>query len=294
MRIRPRIVLKWLLGIALAGYVGGVAVLYVIQRDLLYRPPQTVRTSPVDAQFPAAEEIVLDTADGEKVIAWHVPPQVGKFVVVFFPGNGDVLALRAPRLRAIVADGTGLVALSYRGFGGSTGQPTEKGLLLDAAAAYAFTAARYATDRIVLWGFSLGTGPAVAIAAEKPIARLILEAPYTSTSDVAGSLLPFVPVRLLMKDTFHSDERIGKVTVPLLVMHGERDPGIAIRFGERLFELANEPKRIVRFPMGGHEDLDAHGAIAVVRHFLYDREALRFDRRSVDSAFLNRPTKTIY
>ena len=279
MRIRPRTVLKWALGIALAGYVGGVAVLYVIQRDLLYRPPQTVRTSPVDAQFPAAEEIVLDTADGEKVIAWHVPPQrEGKFVVVFFPGNGDVLASRVPRLRAIVADGTGLVALSYRGFGGSTGQPTEKGLLLDAAAAYAFTAARYAADRIVLWGFSLGTGPAVAIAAERPISRLILEAPYTSTTDVAGSLLPFVPVRLLMKDQFHSDERVDKVTAPLLIMHGERDPGIAIRFGERLFELAHEPKRIVRFPMGGHDDLDAHGAIAVVRRFLYDREALRLDR----------------
>jgi fermentation-respiration switch protein FrsA (DUF1100 family) len=269
-------VLKWVVGIALAGYVGGMAVLYVIQRDLLYRPPQTVRTSPVAAQFPAAEEIVLDTADGEKVIAWHVPPQqAGKFVVVFFPGNGDVLALRVPRLRAIVADGTGLVALSYRGFGGSSGRPTEKGLLLDAAATYEFTAARYAADRIVLWGFSLGTGPAVAIAAERRISRLILEAPYTSTSDVAGSLLPFMPVRLLMKDQFRSDERIKKVTAPLLVMHGERDPGIAIRFGERLFELANEPKRIVRFPMGGHEDLDAHGAIATVRHFLYDREALR-------------------
>jgi fermentation-respiration switch protein FrsA (DUF1100 family) len=287
VRIRPRIVLKWLLGIVLAGYVGGIAVLYVIQREMLYRPPQTFRTAPADAQFPAAEEIVLDTADGEKVIAWHVPPREGKFVVVFFPGNGDVLALRVPRLRAIVADGTGLVALSYRGFGGSTGQPTEKGLLLDAAAAYAFTAARYGPDRIVIWGFSLGTGAAVAIAAERPIGRLILEAPYTSTSDVAGSLLPFVPVRLLMKDQFRSDERIKKVTAPLLVMHGERDPGIAIRFGERLFELANEPKRIVRFPMGGHEDLDAHGAMAAVRHFLYDREALRFHPRSVNSASVN-------
>jgi fermentation-respiration switch protein FrsA (DUF1100 family) len=274
VRIRPRTVLKWLLGIAIAGYVGGILVLYVFQRHLLYRPPQTVRTAPAAAQFPEAEEIVLDTADGEKVIAWHVPPREGKFVVIFFPGNGDVLALRVPRLRAIIEDGTGLVALSYRGFAGSTGQPTEKGLLLDAATAYAFTAARYAPDRIVVWGFSLGTGPAVAIAGERPISRLILEAPYTSTTDVAGSLLPFMPVRLLMKDQFRSDERIKSVTAPLLVMHGERDPGIAVRLGERIFELAREPKRMVRFPMGGHEDLDAHGAIAAVRHFLYDREGL--------------------
>jgi uncharacterized protein len=270
VRIRPRTILKWVLRIALAGYVGGVAVLYIFQRDLLYQPPQTFRTSPVAAQFSSAEEVVLDTADGEKVIAWHVPPQAGKFVVVFFPGNGDVLALRIPRLRAIVEDGTGLVALSYRGFAGSTGHPTENGLLLDAAAAYAFTAARYPADRIVIWGFSLGTGPAVATGAERPIGKLILEAPYTSTADVAGSILPFVPVRLLMKDQFRSDERIAKVRAPLLVMHGERDPGIAIRFGKRMFALANEPKTLVRFPMGGHDDLDAHGAIAAVRHFLYD------------------------
>src|SRR5262245_55743011 len=126
-----------------------------------------VRTAPAMVGFPA-EEVILDTADGEKVIAWHVPGKPGKVVVLYFHGNGDVLALRVPRLRDVFADGTGLVALSYRGYAGSTGQPSEKGLLADAAAAYAFTAARYAPDRIAIWGFSLGTGPAVAIAAEHP------------------------------------------------------------------------------------------------------------------------------
>ncbi len=269
MGIRPITVLKWIFGLVLAGYVGTLALLYVFQRDIQYRPPQTVRTVPATVGFPA-EEVVLDTADGEKVVAWHVPAQAGKAVVLYFHGNGDVLALRLPRLREVFADGTGLVALSYRGYGGSTGQPSETGLLAVAAAAYAFTVARYSSDRIAIWGFSLGTGPAVAIAAEHPIGRLILEAPYTSTADVAASVLRFLPVRLLMKDQFHSDELIGKVSVPVLVMHGERDPGIPIRFGERLFSLANEPKRFVRFPNGGHDDLDAHGSIAAVREFLYD------------------------
>jgi fermentation-respiration switch protein FrsA (DUF1100 family) len=179
------------------------------------------------------------------------------------------LALRVPRLREVFADGTGLVALSFRGYGGSTGRPTEQGLLADAAAAYSFAAARYAPERIVVWGFSLGTGPAVALAAERPVGKLILEAPYTSTVDVAASLLWIVPVRLLMKDQFRSDERIAKVTAPLLVMHGERDPGIPIRLGQRLFALAHEPKRFMRFPNGGHEDLDAHGSLSTVRQFLY-------------------------
>ena len=148
------------------------------------------------------------------------------------------------------------------------GQPSEQGLLQDAAAAYAFTTARYGADRIVVWGFSLGTGVAVALAAEQPVGKLILEAPYTSTADVAASMFRFVPVRLLMRDQFHSDQRIARVTAPLLIMHGERDPAIPIAFGERLFALAHEPKQFVRFPGGGHDNLDNFGAIETARHFI--------------------------
>src|SRR5678810_563002 len=101
---------------------------------------------------------------------------------------------------------------SYRGYAGSSGQPSERGLLQDAAAAYAFTTARYDASRIVAWGFSLGTGVAVAIVSEHPVGKLILEAPYTSTVDVAASLFPIVPVSLLMRDPFHSDRRIGNVS----------------------------------------------------------------------------------
>jgi fermentation-respiration switch protein FrsA (DUF1100 family) len=133
-----------------------------------------------------------------------------------------------------------------------------------------FVAERYAAARIVVWGFSLGTGPAVALAARQPTGKLVLEAPYTSTADVAATVLPFVPVRALMKDQFRSDQLIGKVKVPVLVMHGERDPGISIRLGERMFALAAEPKRMVRFPQGGHENLDDFGAIDTVRRFIYE------------------------
>ena len=138
--------------------------------------------------------------------------------------------------------------MSYRGYAGSTGHPSEQGLLQDAAAAYAFTTARYAADRIVVWGFSLGTGVAVALAADQPVGKLILEAPYSSTVDVAASLLRIVPVRWLMTDQFRSDQRIARVNAPVLIMHGEQDHAIPIAFGERLFALAREPKQFVRFP----------------------------------------------
>jgi fermentation-respiration switch protein FrsA (DUF1100 family) len=261
-------ILKWIVIVLAAIYLVGIAVLYFKQREMLFPIPPVGRTAPTAAGFPQGQEDVLTSADGEKVIIWHVPPKPGRPVVLFFPGNGDFLAGRVSRFRAITSDGTGLVALSYRGYAGSTGSPSEVGLLRDAAAAYAFTTARYPADRIVAWGFSLGTGVAVAIAAEHPVGKLILEAPYTSTVDVAASLFWFVPVRLLMRDPLHSDRRIADVSVPLLIMHGDADPAINIRFGERLFALAHEPKQFVRFPGGGHENLDDFGAMETARHFI--------------------------
>ena len=262
------IVLKWLVVLASVLYLGGLAALYFRQRDFIFPIPQTVRTAPDAAGFPEAEEHILTTSDGERVIVWHVPAKPGHAVVIYFPGNGDFLAGSAGRFRVIVAGGTGLIALSYRGYAGSSGQPSEQGLLLDAAAAYAFASARYGADRIVLWGFSLGTGVAVAVAAEQPVARLILEAPYTSIADVAASQFRIVPVRWLLRDQFHSDRRIAHVKAPLLIMHGERDLTIPIEFGERLFGLAPGPKQFVRFPEGGHADLGNDGAIETARHFI--------------------------
>lgn len=259
--------LKTLILLALVGYLGLVAILYVAQRALMY-VPETARTPPAAAGVPAAEEVVLDTADGEKLIAWYVPPRGDKPIVLYFHGNGGSLRLRGWRFRDLTSDGTGLLAVSYRGYGGSTGSPTEAGFLQDARAAYDFAAARHPADRIALWGESLGTGVAVALAAERPVARVVLESPFTSTADVAATIYFFVPVRLMMKDQFRSDERIGAVTAPVLVLHGERDNVVPICFGERLYDMIRAPKRFVRLPRASHNDHDEYGAVELVRKFL--------------------------
>lgn len=261
-------VLKWLAALALFVYFGGLALLYFAQRSLLFPIPETRRTSPKAAGFPQAEEHLLQTMDGEQIVAWHVPPRAGKPVVIFFHGNGDILAWRAPWFAALTADGTGLIAVSFRGYAGSSGSPTEAGLINDAEAAYAFAAQRYAPDRIVVWGYSLGSGPAIAVAARHRPGKLILEAPYTSIVDVAAAAFPFAPVRWFIRDRFHADQWIVNVTSPVLIMHGGRDRTIPIRFGERLYELARDPKQMVRFPEGGHDDLDDFGAMEVARAFL--------------------------
>ena len=258
--------LKWLLLALLVGYGGLLALVYVGQRALQYFP-ERMRTPPAAAGLPEAEEIVLDTADGERVIAWHVAPHEGKPVLLYFHGNGGSLAWRAERLRSLTADGTGLLALSYRGYGGSSGSPTEKGLIEDALAAYAWAVARYGAARIALWGESLGSGVAVALASERPVACVVLESPFTSIADIGAKHYWFLPVRWLIKDPFRSDLRMGKVAAPVLVLHGERDNVVPIAFGEQLYALIRAPKRFVRFPAAGHNDLGAHGALDVARQF---------------------------
>ena len=189
---------KNLLLIGAAFYIGLVALMYLAQRSLMYFP-ETLRTTPAQAGLPEAEEVTLDTADGERVIAWHIPPRGDQPVILYFHGNGGALRYRVDRYRALTQDGSGLVALSYRGYGGSSGRPSEAGLIEDARATYGFAAKRHPEVRLVLWGESLGTGVAVALAAEKSVTRLVLEAPFLSAVGVAASVYPFLPVRWLMK-----------------------------------------------------------------------------------------------
>lgn len=259
--------LKWILIVAAAGYLSLLALLYVAQRTLMYFP-DTARTSPAGAGFPQAQEVVLNAADGTRIVVWNVPPREGKPVILYFHGNGGALRHRVSRFTMLTSDGTGLVALSYRGYGGSTGSPNEEGLFADARAAYDFATKRYPSSRLVIWGESLGTGVAIELVTEKKADAVILEAPFTSTVDIAAAIYPIFPVRMLMKDQFRSDERIGKVAAPLLVLHGALDRVVPIAYGEKLFSLAREPKKFVRFARGGHEDLNEYGAVDSAREFL--------------------------
>jgi fermentation-respiration switch protein FrsA (DUF1100 family) len=260
--------MKWFLA-AVVFYCGIVALLYLAQRSLQYFPDRE-RTAASAAGLPEADEAVLDTADGKRVIVWHVPPRQGQPVFLYFHGNGGSLRGRRDRFRALIADGSGLVALSYRGYGGSSGQPTEMGLIEDAATAYAFTVARYPAERIVLWGESLGTGVAVSLAAERPVGHLVLEAPFTSAADVAALRYWFVPVRMLMKDQFRSDLRIGRIKAPVLVVHGENDNVVPLMLGERLYDLVTAAKRFVRMERAGHADLGER-SVAAAKQFIIEQ-----------------------
>ncbi|PTM41339.1 alpha/beta fold hydrolase [Bosea sp. 124] len=263
--------LKHGLLIAVSVYIGLLAVLYVRQRDLVF-PRDPARAPIASAGLAGAEEVTLTAADGERLVAWVVPPRAGKPVLLYFHGNAGNLGRpgRLGRFRALTEDGTGLFAVSYRGYGGSTGSPSEDGLHLDARALYGAAAERFGASQLIGYGESLGTGVVLKLAAEAPLAAIVLEAPYLSTTSVAQAIYPYVPVLLLMLDQFRSQAVIDRVRVPLLVLHGARDSVIPFAQGEALYGLANPPKRFLRFPQGRHDDLPAHGALQEVRRFLAD------------------------
>ncbi|MFI4995462.1 MAG: alpha/beta hydrolase [Hyphomicrobiales bacterium] len=266
--------LKWLAIIAIAGYALIVGAMYLYQRKLVF-PVRPERTPPTDAGFPEAQEHVLVTDDGERIVTWLRPPADRRRpLFLMFLGNGDNLGIVAPNLRAMAQDGSGVLAVAYRGYSGSTGEPSEAGLTLDAEAAYRLASSFVRPSRIVLFGYSLGSGVAVPLAARHDVAALVLLAPFSSAVAVAAADYPFIPVRLLMKDQFRSIDVIGKVKVPILMVHGERDPVVPIAFGRELYAAAPEPKRFLALPEADHFTLFQSGAVSAIRAFL-DQFGLR-------------------
>jgi len=256
---------------ALAAYAVLVSGIYVFQRHLLYFPDVSHPELGALAEL-GVREVKVTTADGVSLLSWYLPPRDGRPVIAYFHGNGGHIGYRAERLRRFGRDGLGVLMLEYRGYGGNPGSPTEAGLHADATAAVDFLEdCGIMSNRLVLYGESLGSGVAVSLAAQHDVAGLILEAPFTSVAEVAQYHYSFVPASILVRDRFDSLSRIAKVKAPILVLHGERDRIVPVRFGRALFDAAPEPKELWLAPEAGHEDLAWFGALEAVRSFLERR-----------------------
>ncbi len=236
-------------------YVTGVAALFLFQRELIYDPSQNA-PSPGEAGFDGATEHELTAADGTRILLWHSPAEPGAATILYFQGKGGEISDRPNRWAAYRAAGLGVAFLSYRGYGGSAGSPTEAGLHQDADAAYDWLLSQgISAGQIVIVGESLGTGVATRLAADRTTGALILEAPYTSLADVAAGRFPWAPARLLIRDPFPSLDHIGRVEEPLLILHGTADTRVPLTMGQTLLTAAPGPKEIILFPGVGHVDL---------------------------------------
>lgn len=236
-----------------------------LQRRFLYFPSPD-RVLPAQVGLTGVEERVLKTPDGARVVAWYAKAKPGQATVLYFHGNGGSLAARAPRIRAFQSEGFGIFMMSYRGYGGSSGTPSEVANVADARLAYgALRLEGVPAERLILYGESLGSGVAARVATERAAAGLVLEAPYTSILEIGQREFPYLPLSLLLTDRYETDKVIQQVHMPVLVLHGKLDGVIDFDMGQRLFALANEPKTFEAFPDGSHSDLYATGNDAMGR-----------------------------
>jgi len=254
--------------IVIAGlYLAIVVLLFLLQRQLLYLPD---RASPdLAASGLAMSEVRLATADSLDLVAWYGPAPEGGATIVYYHGNGGHIGYRVGKAAALLDAGFGLLLVEYRGYGGNPGSPSEPGLYADGRAALDFLdRAGVPPTARVLYGESLGGGVAVQMASERPAAALVLEAPATSIAAAAQFHYPFLPARWLVRDRFDSLSKIGRLGLPLLILHGAQDRVVPVRFGRELHAAANEPKEMRVFPHADHLDLDDYGAIEATVEFL--------------------------
>jgi fermentation-respiration switch protein FrsA (DUF1100 family) len=245
------------------------ASLFLMQRRILFLP-DTGRPDLARAAIPGVRAMTVTTDDGLALLAWYLPPERDDGqVVLYLHGNAGHIGHRAYRLERYRRLGWGVLLLEYRGYGGNAGSPSEAGLLTDARAGLAsLQAMGFPPHRILLWGESLGSGLAVRLAVEQPVAAVLLEAPYTSITDMAWRRFPFVPVNWLLLDRFDSLGAIGGVRAPVLVMHGALDRIIPLAMGLRVYDAAPEPKELWIAEHAGHVDLVEAGAIEAAGDFV--------------------------
>ncbi len=237
--------------VATFAYASLVGLTYVSQRALLY-PGARLTLAPESASW--GESVKIRTPDGETLHGLYSQGKPDMPSVLFFLGNADRVSNYGFFARALASRGVGLLAISYRGYPGSTGTPSEAGLLIDGIAAFDWLSAR-SENEIVVLGQSLGSGVAVNTARQRPAAAVILVSAYLSVLSLAQMHYPFFPVGLLIKDPFRSDLRIAQVTQPKLFIHGRRDTIIPLSSGEALYDLASEPKQMLIYDGFGHNDL---------------------------------------
>jgi len=239
-----RRLVRWLLW-PLALYLAICVLMYSAQHWLQFRPnPAAMDASAVGV--PGLVSQTLVTPDGERIVVWWLAPRdAAAPVYLYLHGNGANLMARVARLRRLAASGAGFMALSWRGYGGSSGQPDEAGLLSDVRTAWAALAQRVPPARVVLFGESLGTAVATILAAEVPAAAMVLDSSFASALDVAQHRYPWLPVALLMKSPLRADLAAPQVRMPVLQVHCRDDPVTPIESALKLNALLPQRRPLV-------------------------------------------------
>ena len=223
-------------------YLSVLIYLFFFQRNLLYHPNENNYSG--DKLKVDIEEVQIKTSDNINLLGWFHKKDLNKFkTIVYFHGNAGRLENRIHKLNHFKDMNINFLIISWRGFSGNSGNPSEQGLYKDGKSAIDWLKNMGLEDKdIILYGESLGTGIATEIAQNKKFAGLILETPFTSMIDAAKNFYPYIPIGFLLKDRYENDKKIKNINIPLLVMHGEKDQIIPFKMGKKIYEIANQPK----------------------------------------------------
>ena len=223
-------------------YVAIAFILYKSQRNLMYLPTENNYFG--DELTVAIDKIKIKTDDNIELLAWYHEKDIEKYkTILFLHGNAGSLENRIHKINHFKDMEVNFLIISWRGFSGNKGQPTEKGLYKDAKSGVDWLKNKGINkENIIIYGESLGTGVATEIAQNNNFAGVILESPFTSMVAAAKSNYPIFPIKLLLKDKYESDKKIKNIKSPILIMHGEVDKIVPFWMGKKLYELANQPK----------------------------------------------------
>jgi fermentation-respiration switch protein FrsA (DUF1100 family) len=256
--------------VAVIAYAAVLGAMYVFQRELQYdRSGRMFALS--ETKLRGTEQVSIPVGGGESITGWYAPPATGKPVILYFRGNSQSFSREHQRYEAFAAVGYGFLAFDYRGFPGSPGELTEAHVLEDGLAAYDWLKPK--GFPIVIWGRSLGSGPATYVASLREADALFLETPFKSAVSVAAERYPFLPVGLVMSDQYPVDTWIAGVTEPVYVVHGTADATIPVHHAEQLYALAPNPQGIRIIEGGAHGDLWDYGIWDDAQRFFAGAEA---------------------
>lgn len=250
--------------VVVVAYGGVMAYIVLNQRALQYE----VEGKFLDlgeTKLTGAEVVEIPTSDNERIRGWYQAPQPGKPLIVYYRGNAGSFTREYERYEQFVADGFGFLAFDYRGFPASPGTLNQENVLKDGIAAFAF--AQNKGFPLVIWGRSLGSGPATYVASQRDAAALLLETPFDSAVSVGQERYWYLPVGLLMADQYPVDQWIADVTEPVFVAVGTADTTTPAWHGERVYQLATNKADLWVEEGAGHSDLWDRGIWAKARPF---------------------------
>ena len=243
-----------MISIFISAYILMCFFIFLYQEKLVFRPSFKIEGNPMDKSL-RFEEVWITTEDFHEINGWFVPNESGEKTVIFFHGNGGNISHRLNTLEILHQMGHSVFIIDYRGYGKSSGKPSEYGLKMDARAAWNYLVNTVKIDRknIVLYGRSLGGAVAIWLASQVTPSALVVESSFSSLIDMAEDRYSFLPTKLLLRIYFDSETDIQRVTCPTFVAHSPSDETVPYGFGKKLAKSSPTLKEFFTLT-GSHND----------------------------------------